>query len=267
MAISGTGIAGPREFPSTSWSAILKLRDSGSPEYGPSLAKLAELYWRPVFLVIRYGWGQTPDAAKDLTQEFFAQVVLERSLFRRASADAGSFRSLLRAALANFMRNVARDASRQKRGGRAVVVSMDGELPALATPAASRSADEVFDEAWNDVVLSRALEALECQLTEEGRRDWFEAFRRYDLAPADGVSYESLAAELGWTVRKLRRVLTDTRATLRATVSRVVRAYVESPQRRRFRASSDADDRQVDRRDRRLRESSEGGGERERGAA
>jgi RNA polymerase sigma factor (sigma-70 family) len=228
MALSESGIGGPRQFPETSWSAILKLRDSKSPEYGRSLARLAELYWRPVYQVIRHGWARDHDVAKDLTQEFFASVVLGRDLFRDSSPQIGSFRSLVRAALTNFLRNVVRDGNRLKRGGGAHEISLHvvDHVPELA---AGLSPEDAFDAAWNDLLLSRALGELDSTLTASGRKDWFAAFRRRDLADGPPPSYEALAEELGWTVRKVRRVLTETRALLRSIAARIVREYVGSP--------------------------------------
>jgi len=231
MGVSDSGIAGPRQFPDTSWSAILRLRDSSSPEYGRSMARLAELYWRPVYCVIRHSWSRTTDEAKDLTQEFFAAVVLDRELFRTVAPERGSFRALVHTALNNFLCNQARDAGRQKRGGGTHIVPFDAGLPEVDAVAAGATTPEaLFDAAWNDAVLSRALAAVQASLAETGRADWFEAFRRYDLEGTPGLTYETLAGELGWTVRKLRRVLTDARAELRTIATRLVREYVDSPE-------------------------------------
>src|SRR5688500_2497147 len=112
MRVTGNGISGDRDFPETSWSAIRHAQDPGSPEYQRQLRQLVALYWRPVYVVIRHAWSKTPDDAKDLTQQFFADVVFSGALIQSFAPERGSFRKLLRAAINNFVRNSVRDARR-----------------------------------------------------------------------------------------------------------------------------------------------------------
>lgn len=220
-------------FPSTSWSALRQVRDPGSPAHGAGLAWLAERYWRPVFCVIRWGWSRPEDEARDLTQEFFADRVLDGDLLRGFAPERGSFRSYLKGAIAHFMCDIDRAAGRLKRGGGERVLSLDGELPGLAEIAADPTAatpDEIFETAWSALVFGRALADAEARLRAEGREDWFEVFRRYDLDDqAEPLSYDELAASLGWTPRKVKRALAHARATLRDALADVVREYVDGP--------------------------------------
>ncbi len=77
------------------------------------MRRLVELYWRPIYSVIRHAYSKSHDDAKDLTQEFFATVMLDRELVKRYAPERGSFRALLRTALTYFMRDVARGLARQ----------------------------------------------------------------------------------------------------------------------------------------------------------
>lgn len=234
MGVSDTGIQGEREFPSTSWSAIRKAQDPGSPEYERHLRRLIELYWRPVYCVIRHGWTRGNDDAKDLTQEFFATVVLDRELVRSYVPERGSFRSLLRAAITSFMRNVARDAGRQKRGGGVSPLSLDAfGLDTLeALPDADKmSPEQIFDTTWNQVVMAEAVGLLARKLEAEGKAQAFEVFRRYDLeGDSADLSYAALGAKLGLSGPQVKHALQHARATFREIVTDIVRGYVDGPE-------------------------------------
>jgi RNA polymerase sigma factor (sigma-70 family) len=233
MGVTESGIGGDREFPSTSWSLILRAREPASPDYARSLERLIELYWRPVYCVIRHAYTKDHDEAKDLTQDFFATVVLDRELVRRYAPERGSFRSFLRPALTRFMHDVARGAGRQKRGGGAPVVSLERLGGAAVEPvlgAETLTPEQVFDRAWNETVMGHALALLEKRLAAEGKQAAYEAFRRYDLeAPPEGLSYAALAEALSMSVPQVKHALIYARDALREIVMDLVRGYVDDP--------------------------------------
>jgi DNA-directed RNA polymerase specialized sigma24 family protein len=222
------------QFPSTSWSALRHVRDRGSPEYARQLERLATLYWKPVYCVIRYGWARPEEDARDLTQEFFATNVLHGRLFETFAPERGSFRAYLKGAVFHFMAKTARAAETQKRGGGGRPLSLEGDVPGLvdllADPAAA-TPEAIFDAAWNNVVFAQALEATADRLRAEGNEEYFEAFRRYDLEPEpEGTSYEALAERLGWTPRKVKRALAVARAAFWDALADIARGYVDGPE-------------------------------------
>src|SRR5262245_42845778 len=178
MGVLHSGISGNREFPATTPSVILHAGNPESPDHARHLARLVELYWRPVYCVVRHAWGKSHDDAKDLTQEFFATVVLDRSL--AGNYAGGGFRVLLRTALSRFLTDVARTAGRQKRAGETAAASLEqiGAVAVEAIPGAqSMAPDELFDAAWNETLMMRALELLEQKLRSEGKAVAFQLFR------------------------------------------------------------------------------------------
>ncbi len=233
MGVTDRGIGGDREFPSTSWSVILQVRDPGSPDYARHLSRLVELYWRPVYSVIRHGWNKSHDDAKDLTQDFFATVVFDRDLVKAYAPERGSFRSLVRKAITHFMRDVGRDADRQKRGGGALPVSLEKitEDAIEAVPGAERlTPEQIFDVAWNEAVMSEAVAILEKKLKADGKAAAFEAFRRYDLdGDSADLSYAALGQSLSMTAPQVKHALLQARATFREIVTDIVRGYVDDP--------------------------------------
>ncbi len=233
MTLNDSGIVGPRAFPSTSWSAVAELHTPSAERRQATLTRLATLYWKPIHCVIRYHWCRSSEDAKDLTQEFFATVLLTSDLVGSFTPGRGSFRSFLRGALTNFMNNVARDARRLKRGGGATMLSLDGDplhLRDLDVDAVPPTPEALFEIAWDSFALREAVERLRAHLESTGRAAHFDLFRRYDLeAECEDRSYEDMAAEFGWTVRKVRRVLTETRADLRAALAGVIVPSVDGP--------------------------------------
>lgn len=234
MGIDGTGISGDRDFPETAWSLIRHAKDPGSPEYARHLQRLVELYWRPVYFVIRYSWAKTDDDARDLAQEFFTTVIFDWELLRTYVPERGSFRGLMRAALTSFMRNTVRDAGRKKRGGGVPTLSLDDphdNLSDAIPDAAALTPDQIFDVAWNQVVMGRAVAMLEKQLVNEGKAPAFAVFRRYDLeGDSATLSYGALGTEMGMSVPQIKHALGHARALFRDIVTEVVRGYVDGPE-------------------------------------
>lgn len=229
----GSGSDGGREFPSTSWSAVLHARDPGSPEHRRNLERLVAIYWRPVYWVIRRRWARSDDEAKDLTQEFFASAVLDGTVMQNFQPGLGSFRSYLRGALSNFMGHVVEAAARLKRGGNAVTLSLDAsgrDVLEGIPDTASLSPEAAFDAAWNRFVLMRAVEGLERRLVAEGKATVFAAFRRYELeGEAQDLSYVDLGRDLGLSADQVKHGLVRARKLLRESLAEVLREYVGDP--------------------------------------
>src|SRR6185503_10821616 len=66
-------------FTTTHWSVVLSAGDSGSPQAGAALENLCRGYWYPLYAYVRRR-GHDAEAARDLTQEFFALLLSKRLL-------------------------------------------------------------------------------------------------------------------------------------------------------------------------------------------
>lgn len=206
-----TQTGGPaRAFPTTRWTV---LRDAQNG----ALDALLDRYWKPIYCFIRRTWGKTNEEAKDLTQEFLLSMVLERALVEKFDGERGSFRVFLRTAITNFMRDAAKSAGRQKRGGGRIIHGF--EVDDLVANAQSKQPDEVFDEAWRNVVFEYALENLKDRLPAP----IWDAFRLYDLECID--SYDKVAEILDVSVDAVRNHLHRARQEFRAAVNDVVSEY------------------------------------------
>src|SRR5580658_420829 len=111
------------EFEETHWSVVLAAGLNDSKRCDEALARLCQTYWLPLYTFVRRR-GYSPHDAQDLTQDFFARLI-EARVAAAADPKRGRFRSFLLANLKNFLANEWDRAQAQKRGGGAVVVSLD----------------------------------------------------------------------------------------------------------------------------------------------
>jgi RNA polymerase sigma factor (sigma-70 family) len=235
MGDINTEIGGPgRALPTTSHPLLASIREGDPRRRDAELETLVGLYWKPVYTLIRRTWAKSNEDGKDLTQDFFSEVVLQGSLAERYTPEKGSFRAYLKGALRNFLAKRTRDESREKRGGGVRVSSLnipEAELGEILSDPGSLKPEEVFDHTWRRVVLDRATRVLQERLGQQGKRVYFEVFRRYDLDPADGkVSYEILARELRISADDVKNYLTRSREEFRNAVRSVLCESVGSPE-------------------------------------
>ena len=84
-----TDMGGLREtFLTTHWSLIEGIQSGGDRDRA-LIGLLLDRYWKPVYCYLRRK-GCDNEQAKDLTQGFFHEVVLNRHLVDRADPSAGS---------------------------------------------------------------------------------------------------------------------------------------------------------------------------------
>jgi RNA polymerase sigma-70 factor (ECF subfamily) len=207
-------------FPSTLWTAVLAARDRSTRDYAERLERLVQLYWKPVYWVIRRQWGKPNEEAKDLTQDFFASF-LEKDRLKDVGPEKGRFRTYLRTVLMNYLRNRAEAEHALKRGGRARVFSMNATDDELPITAAASEPGEFLDRAWALSILRGAQTELAEHYRRAGREVYATVFPRRDLALSP-PTYAELAQELKITIHDIENYLKHARATF----SRLLRARV-----------------------------------------
>jgi len=228
-------------FPLTRPSAIGGVASDDPKERARAFDILVRAYWKPVYKHVRIKWRRPVEDARDVTQGFFARTFEKRQLVGYDPARA-RFRTYLKGSLDHYVAELARNASRQKRGGGALRVSLDFDVAedelvrsgavasALAGgPAADARADACFDHEWTRSLFDAALLALEARCHADGKAIYFEVFRRYVVEPtlSGGVrgapeqgrpSYASVAAACGIAVTDVTNYLSWTRRELRLCV-------------------------------------------------
>jgi len=177
--IGGTGEA----FLTTHWSLI---EGAGSGEEARNRALIGLLmnrYWKPVYCYIRRK-GYDNERAKDLTQGFFHEVVLERHLVEKADAAKGRFRSFLLLALDRYLINEQQRQAAQKRTPRGGSVPLDMvEPPPIPASLVASAPEDTFYYAWISMLLERVLAQVEAQCREDGKTVHWQVFQDRVLRP------------------------------------------------------------------------------------
>jgi RNA polymerase sigma factor (sigma-70 family) len=220
-------------FPATRLSVVEKTRSGDEETRRLALATIIEAYWKPVYKYLRVKWSLDPDAAADLTQEFFA-TTLEKDVIGRYDPARARFRTYLRMCLDGFTANARKAERRLKRGGGVTLVPLDfetaeGEM-ATREPSVDADVDELFYREWVRALLERAVADLRRAAEAAGRPVMFEVFSRYDLA-ADAderPTYTEIARALGLTPATVTNHLASMRRQFRAIVLERLRELTSS---------------------------------------
>ena len=184
-----------------------------------AFGQVVTAYWKPIYKYLRLKWRLEDDDAADATQGFLARA-FEKEFFDSFDPARARFRTFLRVCVDRFVMNERQAAQAQRRGGGAQAVSLDfvQAEAEMAHHAGSTSADpdQLFHrEVLRDLV-SRALDDVRAACEAQGRRTAWLAFERYDIEPADGVTYATLARELGEPVTQITNYLSALRRQFRA---------------------------------------------------
>lgn len=216
-----TGIGGPSaKFPPTRWSAIVAARSADQGERRRGFETLVAAYWKPVYKYIRTRWGRGNEDAKDLTQDFFVQVI-EKEFLKSYDPAQSRLRTFLRVCVDGFVANQEKAAQRLKRGGDVLLASLDfetaeGELARIEPPA-PEGIEEFFEKEWARSVFGLALEGLRAECEQRGKVIHFRLFEQYDIEDAGErrLSYEDLAREFNLAVTDVTNYLAYARREFR----------------------------------------------------
>jgi RNA polymerase sigma-70 factor (ECF subfamily) len=192
----------PAGFMPTRWTLVLRARGE-SPAAQAALDELCEAYYTPVLTFIRHAGGDE-DAARDLTQEFFARL-LARHGINTVEPGRGRFRSFLLGAVKHFLADQHDRAHAAKRGGGQIVVSVEPgagtntpaelQIPDPAGPAP----DALFDRQWAVTLVERALDMLAGELGSAGKGELFDTLKPWLLGEVESLSQADAARRLGMT--------------------------------------------------------------------
>jgi RNA polymerase sigma-70 factor (ECF subfamily) len=220
----------PGIFVTTQWTQVLATRGD-SPQARQALSDLCAAYYAPVFVLIRRA-TPSEEVARDLTQEFFARLLLRAGL-GQVDPERGRFRFFLLGAVKHILADVHDEQSRLKRGGGQSPVSLDAgtdSSPGMEIADASRpSPDLEFDREWAVTLLDRALDRLGREQTEAGKGEQFPALKPWLTGDKQELSLADLAGRLGMSEGALRVALHRLRKRFRELVKEEIAGTVKDP--------------------------------------
>jgi DNA-directed RNA polymerase specialized sigma24 family protein len=197
-------MAGPAHthaaFRSTQWSLLRSLRDPSEAERSKAMDLLTRRYWPAVYAFLRRE-GRSREDAADLTQGFFADVVVGRRLFEVADPERGSLRALLRTAVKRYNITAHRsDVARPDSNGYSLE-ALAAEDAFLEREQPIDAAD-AFERRWATALIEEALARCESSLRASNLHGHWEAFEMRTVRPAIGAvsrpAWEVVAQRTGF---------------------------------------------------------------------
>ena len=225
--MGGTGQA----FLTTHWSIIENVGTSDDDKNQALIGLLLSKYWKPVYCYLRRK-GHDNEQAKDLTQGFFHEVVLGRSLIQKADQSKGRFRSFLLIALNRYLITAKTGQAAQKRIPKSKLVPLDiTDLHELRQASSELTPEDSFNYAWVSSLLEQVLQQVEAKSHEDGKTVHWHIFYDRILEPIMekteppsmteicrryGIDTETKASNMMVTIK--RRFQTALRSHLRSLV-------------------------------------------------
>jgi RNA polymerase sigma-70 factor (ECF subfamily) len=227
-------------FATTHWSVVLAAGEAESGTAHRALETLCHAYWYPIYVYVRRK-GHGPDEAKDLTQDFFAQLIAKEHV-RLADREKGRFRTFLLAMLDQFLANFRRRARRQKRGSQFQFISLDQYSPeeryALEPVDDGGTPEQIFLRHWALTLLQQTMDALARECAASGKAELFEVVRPLLDRVGEGVAYAGVATRLGLSEGAVRVVVHRLRQRfgqlLREEIAHTVSSPAEGDEELRF---------------------------------
>lgn len=178
-----TSMGGDRgTFLTTHWSLIEGVQQDQDKDRA-LIGLLLERYWKPVYCYLR-SKGYSNELAKDLTQGFLHEVVLNRHLIERADTSKGRFRSLLLHALNQYVMDEHRKETAQKRIPKDKLVPLEVVgTPPVVEIADKLDAEQSFNYAWKVELLERVLSEVKKNYVKRGKETHWCVFRDRVLEP------------------------------------------------------------------------------------
>jgi RNA polymerase sigma-70 factor (ECF subfamily) len=167
-------------FATTRWSIVLAAARPDAEDGAEALDWLCRAYWPAVFQFVRRATAD-PEAARDLTQAFFARL-LDKRWLNSADQAKGRFRTFLLTMVKRFLADQRDYETALKRGGGTALFSLEQfaeEEKHGFEPASGRSPEQEFDRRWALAVLEGAMQNLEAEAKADGQGEIFRAMHSY----------------------------------------------------------------------------------------
>ena len=177
-----------------------------SPTAQQALEKLCQIYWHPIYSFVQRK-GVDPEEAKDITQQFFADLIEHRNL-TAVRKEKGRFRSYLLGALKYFLADEQRRVMAIKRGEGQRLIPLEelraGERIEME-PADPLTAEMIYERRWALTVLEQVLRRLKDEYVGAGSAALFDSFKELLPDEPGSPSQAEIAARFGMTENAIRQ--------------------------------------------------------------
>jgi len=228
-----------RWFPATHWTDVVAARREGSATGSEALNRLCATYWYPIYAYVRRK-GHSEEDAKDIVQAFFFHI-LERNLLGSADRTKGKFRSFLLGSLNYFMANRKDFEQAKKRGGGAVLISLDdktGEERYALEPVDNLTPEKLFERRWALDLHDQAILHLREEYCRQGKEPLFEQLKPFLSDETDSGDYVVVARALNMTPGAITTAANRLRNRygnfINEEIARTVASPEEIPSERRY---------------------------------
>jgi DNA-directed RNA polymerase specialized sigma24 family protein len=223
-----TDMGGLREaFLTTHWSLVGHIQSENDKDR-VLIGLLLDRYWKPVYCYLRRK-GNSNEDAKDLTQGFFHEVVMNKDLVQRADPSKGRFRTFLLHALDQYLLNEKRKQATQKRSPKGKLVSFDVLSPPVLPEAVSRlNPEDSYNYAWTASILDQVLSEVEAKCLEDGLEVHWRVFQDGVVQPilkdTSPPSFEDLCRKYGIDdQKKAANMVTTVKRRLQKALKQYIR--------------------------------------------
>jgi RNA polymerase sigma factor (sigma-70 family) len=220
----------PAVFATTHWSVVARAAGRESPEAQEALCELCRVYWYPLYAYVRR-FGHSSVEAEDLIQEFFSRLLQGRWI-EGVAPDRGKFRSWLLACLKHFLANEHDRRTALKRGGLAVVVSMDtgmGESLYRHEPVTTATPDRLFERRWALTLLEQVLARLGGECEKEGKGPLFSDLQPLLQGDEATLGFKEIGARHGMSEGAVKTAAYRLRIRYRELLREEIARTVDSP--------------------------------------
>ncbi|MFC1762654.1 RNA polymerase sigma factor [Planctomycetota bacterium] len=194
---------------------------------------LLERYREPVYWYLRRK-GHSDDRAEDLTQGFFFEIVLGRSLIPQADQSKGRFRTFLLTALDRYLVSTYRKESAKKRAPQDGLTPLGAvEIPDTVFAQSSSSPEQAFCYAWATSLLDEVFDQIKQEYCSTNREAYWQIFHARIVAPTrengDPPAFIDLCRKYCIeTERKARNILITVKRRFATVLRMHIRQHVRS---------------------------------------
>ncbi len=221
----------PASFPVTRWTMVVRAgHHDSSTRCRAALEHLCRAYWYPLYAFARHR-GLNPPDAEDATQSFFISI-LEDGLFQKADPGRGRLRSFLLASFTNFLNNLHRAASRQKRGGHIQFVPMDlawAEGRYTSEPFSESPIEALYQKRWALSLMECAMGELRRSCERVHKAETFEALQCFLSGQDSEGTYATASKTLGISMEACRQEVFRLRGQYRTILREIVADTLDNP--------------------------------------